>query len=78
GTVDAVQKISGWVSVKVPQSRRMQERRAAENWRLFDSASIEWLPVAADSTCSGRLINMFNLKLDICSTFRDRFCWHHY
>ncbi|APV83523.1 hypothetical protein DBO16_09725 [Salmonella enterica subsp. enterica] len=62
----------------LPQSRRMQERRAAENWRLFDSASIEWLPVAADSTCSGRLINMFNLKLDICSTFRDRFCWHHY
>ncbi|EBK3990166.1 hypothetical protein DK996_24595 [Salmonella enterica] len=62
----------------MPQSRRMQERRAAENWRLFDSASIEWLPVAADSTCSGRLINMFNLKLDICSTFRDCFCWHHY
>lgn len=61
----------------VPQPRRMQERGAVD-WRLYDSASIEWLPVAADSTCSGRLINMFNLKLAICSTFRDRFCWHRY
>lgn len=28
-----------------------------------------WLPVAADSTCSGRLINMFNLKLGIYALF---------
>lgn len=34
---------------KVPPLRRMQERAAAD-WRSFDSASIEWLPVAADST----------------------------
>ncbi|ABX66719.1 hypothetical protein SPAB_02203 [Salmonella enterica subsp. enterica serovar Paratyphi B str. SPB7] len=33
----------------MPQPRRMQERPAA-NWRSFDSANIEWLPVAADST----------------------------
>ncbi|EHC51485.1 hypothetical protein LTSEGIV_1755 [Salmonella enterica subsp. enterica serovar Give str. S5-487] len=33
----------------MPQPRRMQERTAA-NWRSFDSANIEWLPVAADST----------------------------
>ncbi|ELL0548263.1 hypothetical protein Q6Y56_004779 [Salmonella enterica] len=57
-----------WVERIKPQPRRMQER-AAENWRLFDSASIEWLPVAADSTCSGRLINMFNLKLGIYALF---------
>ncbi|EBJ1816286.1 hypothetical protein AB5G42_000584 [Salmonella enterica subsp. enterica serovar Teko] len=31
-----------WVGRIKPQPRRMQER-AAENWRLFDSASIEWL-----------------------------------
>lgn len=30
-------------------ARRMQER-AAENWRLFDSMSIEWLPVEAEFT----------------------------
>ncbi len=38
--------------VMEPQPHRMQERAAA-NWRSFDSASIEWLPVAADFTCSG-------------------------
>ncbi|EHM5263073.1 hypothetical protein ACQX6W_13435 [Salmonella enterica] len=38
-----------WVGRIKPQPCRMQER-AAENWRSFDSASIEWLPVAADST----------------------------
>ncbi|WP_231265120.1 hypothetical protein, partial [Salmonella enterica] len=40
--------------VMEPQPHRMQERAAA-SWRSFDSASIEWLPVAADFTCSGRL-----------------------
>lgn len=35
--------------VMEPQPHRMQERAAA-SWRSFDSASIEWLPVAADST----------------------------
>ncbi|EDP9795128.1 TPA_asm: hypothetical protein G3430_004446 [Salmonella enterica subsp. houtenae serovar 18:z36,z38:-] len=50
----------------MPQPRRMQER-AAENWRLFELSG--WLPVAADSTCSGRLINMFNLKLGIYALF---------
>ncbi|EBG7308326.1 DUF4113 domain-containing protein [Salmonella enterica] len=38
--------------VMEPQPHRMQERAAA-SWRSFDSASIEWLPVAADFTCSG-------------------------
>ncbi|CDG07941.1 putative product [Salmonella enterica subsp. enterica serovar Typhimurium str. DT2] len=37
--------------VMEPQPHRMQERAAA-SWRSFDSASIEWLPVAADFTCS--------------------------
>ncbi|WP_404947511.1 hypothetical protein [Salmonella enterica] len=63
--------------VMEPQPHRMQERAAA-SWRSFDSASIEWLPVAADFTCSEWLTNVFNLKLATCSTFRDRFCWHHY
>ncbi|EFT2529062.1 hypothetical protein KD712_000493 [Salmonella enterica subsp. enterica serovar Bovismorbificans] len=38
-----------WVERIKPQPRRMQERAAA-NWRSFDSASIEWLPVTADCT----------------------------
>ncbi|ECF6074972.1 hypothetical protein FNH47_13150 [Salmonella enterica subsp. houtenae] len=41
-------KKSGVGRIK-PQPRRMQER-AAENWRLFDSMSIEWLPVEAEFT----------------------------
>ncbi|EAB8113635.1 hypothetical protein DU159_24175 [Salmonella enterica subsp. enterica] len=72
----------------MPQPRRMQERPAA-NWRSFDSANIEWLPVAADSTCSVWRIKVFNLEPAIyqplqtfppaCgSAFLDRFCWRRY
>ncbi|EDU0271587.1 hypothetical protein CCF61_003900, partial [Salmonella enterica subsp. enterica serovar Glostrup] len=50
-TVDAVQKIPGWVSVKMPQPRRMQERAAAD-WLPYNIASIGWFPVASDCTCA--------------------------
>ncbi|EFT2599744.1 hypothetical protein QKY00_004017 [Salmonella enterica] len=45
--ISDVKKI--WVGRIKPQPRRMQERAAAD-WRSFDSASIEWLPVTADCT----------------------------
>ncbi|ECG0705858.1 hypothetical protein DL122_09180 [Salmonella enterica subsp. salamae] len=72
----------------MPQPHCMQERAAAD-WRTLDSASIEWLPVAVDSTCSGWRINVFNLKPatyqplqtfpPACgSAFPDHFYWRRY
>ncbi len=46
--ISDVKKNWGGGGIK-PQPRRMQEQAAAD-WRSFDSASIEWLPVSADCT----------------------------
>ncbi|EEB5699034.1 hypothetical protein GN496_23450 [Salmonella enterica] len=88
GAVDAVQKVPSEM-LKRCRSPVVCKNMAAANWRLFDSASIEWLPVVADSTCSVWRINVFNLKPATYQppqtfpptyglVFHDRFCWHHY